>query len=169
MRASGDPRATLAQAIMELKPELVLDLSDEPVLDNRRRHEMAAVALWHEVPYRGADFRFWPPRRPALATKPSMAIIGTGKRTGKTAIAGYAARTLNAAGLRPIVVAMGRGGPEEPEVLRGDQIELTPSDLSSWRWRAAMPPPITSRTPFWLECPPWDADAVAVGWPVQSR
>ena len=129
VRGSGDPRAVLAKAITELKPELILDLSDEPVLDYRRRHEMAAVALWHGVPYRGADFRFWPPRRPALATKPSMAIIGTGKRTGKTAVAGYAARTLSAAGLNPIVVAMGRGGPEEPEILRGDRIELTPSDL----------------------------------------
>jgi len=129
VRSSGDPRAVLAEAITELKPELILDLSDEPVLDYRRRHELAAVALWLGVPYRGADFRFWPPRRPPLATKPSMAIIGTGKRTGKTAIAGYAARTLDAAGLNPIVVAMGRGGPEEPEILRGDRIELTPSDL----------------------------------------
>jgi cyclic 2,3-diphosphoglycerate synthase len=129
VRASGDPRAVLAEAIIELKPELVLDLSDEPVLDYRRRHELAAVALWHGVPYRGADFRFWPPRRPALAAKPSMAIIGTGKRTGKTAVAGYAARTLKAAGLGPIVVAMGRGGPEEPEILRGDRIELTPANL----------------------------------------
>src|SRR3989337_2056790 len=32
VRASGDPRATLARAIIELDPELVLDLSDEPVL-----------------------------------------------------------------------------------------------------------------------------------------
>lgn len=129
VRTSSDPRTTLAQAIIELKPEVIVDLSDEPVLDYRRRHEMAAVALWHEVAYEGADFRFTPPRRPELAAKPSMAIIGTGKRTGKTAVAGYAARTLSAAGRRPIVVAMGRGGPAEPEVLRGDRIQLTPEDL----------------------------------------
>ncbi|MGH2774005.1 MAG: 2,3-diphosphoglycerate synthetase [Actinomycetota bacterium] len=129
VRSSGDPRTTLARAIVELKPDVVIDLSDEPVLDYRRRHEMAAVALWHGVVYEGADFRFTPPRRPDLAAKPSMAIIGTGKRTGKTALAGYAARTLSAAGRRPIVVAMGRGGPAEPEILRGDRIELTPEDL----------------------------------------
>jgi len=129
VRTSTDPRTALALAIIELRPEVVVDLSDEPVLDNRRRHEMAAVALWHEVAYEGADFRFTPPDRPELATKPSLAIIGTGKRTGKTAVAGYAARTLSAAGRRPIVVAMGRGGPAEPEVLRGDRIELTPEDL----------------------------------------
>jgi cyclic 2,3-diphosphoglycerate synthase len=129
VRTSGDPRTALAQAIIELKPEAILDLSDEPVLDYRRRHEMAAVALWHGVAYEGADFRFTPPRRPELAAKPSMAIIGTGKRTGKTAVAGFAARTLSAAGRRPIVVAMGRGGPAEPEILRGDRIELTPEDL----------------------------------------
>ncbi|MGH2769232.1 MAG: 2,3-diphosphoglycerate synthetase, partial [Actinomycetota bacterium] len=44
-------------------------------------------------------------------------VIGTGKRTGKTAIAGMAARALKDAGHRPIVVAMGRGGPAEPEVI----------------------------------------------------
>ena len=129
VRSADDPRGALAHAILELEPDEVLDLSDEPVLDYRRRLEMAAVALWHEVPYGGADFRFTPPARPALAAKPSMAIIGTGKRTGKTAVAGYAARTLVAAGRSPIVVAMGRGGPAEPELLRGDRIELTPSDL----------------------------------------
>ncbi|MGH2751714.1 MAG: 2,3-diphosphoglycerate synthetase [Actinomycetota bacterium] len=129
VRSAEDPRIALAGAIAELRPDAVLDLSDEPVLDYRRRHELAAVALWHDVGYEGADFSFRPPPRPRLATKPSIAIIGTGKRTGKTAVAGYAARTLAAHGHRPVVVAMGRGGPEHPEVLRGDEIELTPSDL----------------------------------------
>ncbi|MGH2698883.1 MAG: 2,3-diphosphoglycerate synthetase [Actinomycetota bacterium] len=129
VRSAPDPRDALASAITELRPGVVLDLSDEPVLDYRRRHEMAAVALWHEVAYEGADFTFRPPRRERLAAKPSLAIIGTGKRTGKTAVSGFAARALVAAGKRPVVVAMGRGGPPEPEVLRGDQIELTPSDL----------------------------------------
>jgi cyclic 2,3-diphosphoglycerate synthase len=129
VRSSPDPRTALVSAITELRPDLVLDLSDEPVLDYRRRHEMAAVALWQGVAYEGPDFTFRPPPRPRLATKPSLAIIGTGKRTGKTAVSGYAARALAAAGHRPVVVAMGRGGPADPEVIRGDEIELTPRDL----------------------------------------
>ncbi|MGH2733960.1 MAG: 2,3-diphosphoglycerate synthetase, partial [Actinomycetota bacterium] len=122
--SGDDARSVLDRALEQLRPDAVLDLSDEPVLDYRRRHELASVALWRGVPYEGADFRFTPPPRAPLAAKPSIAIIGTGKRTGKTAVAGFAARTLVAAGRRPIVVAMGRGGPAEPEVLRGDEIEL---------------------------------------------
>jgi cyclic 2,3-diphosphoglycerate synthetase len=124
-----DAVAALVERLEELRPDAVMDLSDEPVLDYRRRHLLAAVSLGRGVPYQGPDFGFTPPPRPRLATRPSLAVIGTGKRTGKTAVAGFAARTLAAAGTAPIVVAMGRGGPAEPEVLRGDRIELTPSDL----------------------------------------
>jgi cyclic 2,3-diphosphoglycerate synthetase len=91
--------------------------------------QLASVALALGVPYEGADFRFSVPEQPAIATKPSLRIIGTGKRTGKTSIGAYAARTLVAAGRRPVIVAMGRGGPQEPEVLMGDQIELTVEHL----------------------------------------
>ncbi|HEX2051124.1 MAG TPA: 2,3-diphosphoglycerate synthetase [Actinomycetota bacterium] len=119
-----DPRGALADALADTEPDEVLDLSDEPVLDYRRRHELAAVALACGVPYRGHDFSFTPPPRPRLCRRPSIAVVGTGKRTGKTAVAGFAARTLAASGRRPVVVAMGRGGPPEPEVLRGDDVEL---------------------------------------------
>jgi cyclic 2,3-diphosphoglycerate synthase len=129
VRAGPDPRAVLSASIAELGPDAVLDLSDEPVLDYRRRHELAGVALWHGVPYAGADFRFTPPRLERLAGKPSIAVVGTGKRTGKTAVTGFMARTLAREGRAPIVVAMGRGGPAQPEVLRGDRLELEPSDL----------------------------------------
>jgi cyclic 2,3-diphosphoglycerate synthetase len=127
--AGEDPVATLREALETLEPDAVVDLSDEPVLDYRRRHLLAGVSLGLGVPYEGADFAFKPPRRPRLATRPTLAVIGTGKRTGKTAVAGFTARTLRAAGMSPIVVAMGRGGPSEPEVLRGDEIELDPSYL----------------------------------------
>lgn len=70
-----------------------------------------------------------PLRVPELTSRPSIAVIGTGKRTGKTAVSGYIARTLHRDGHAPVVVAMGRGGPEEPEILRGDQIEMTADDL----------------------------------------
>lgn len=125
---SSAPR-TLADLLARARPDAVLDLSDEPVLDPRRRHHMAAVALHAGVAYRGADFEFRPPPRPRLVTRPSMAVIGTGKRTGKTAVSALAARRLNAAGITPVVVAMGRGGPEEPEVLHGDEAELGPTEL----------------------------------------
>jgi cyclic 2,3-diphosphoglycerate synthetase len=46
---------------------------------------------------------------------PSISIVGTGKRVGKTAVAGHAARLL-ARDRDVVVVAMGRGGPPEPEV-----------------------------------------------------
>lgn len=129
LRAGGDPRSLLHEAIAELCPEGVLDLSDEPVLDYRRRHGMISVALNLGLGYDGADFSFRPPPRPRIATMPSVAIIGTGKRTGKTSVAGFAARTLTQAGYRPGVVAMGRGGPPEPEILHGEDIDLTPEDL----------------------------------------
>jgi cyclic 2,3-diphosphoglycerate synthetase len=129
IRSGTDPRSALDDAITELTPDAVLDLSDEPVLDYRRRLELVAVALHRGVPYEGADFRMQPPPRPQLCSKPSVAIIGTGKRSGKTAVGAFAARHLAATGHKPVVVAMGRGGPEEPEVLRGDEIGLEPRDL----------------------------------------
>jgi cyclic 2,3-diphosphoglycerate synthetase len=129
VRTAPDPRDALWAAIEEFHPEGVIDLSDEPVLDYRRRFQVASVALSAGVPFEGADFTFSPPPMPLLARKPSLAVIGTGKRTGKTAVAGFVARALTKSGRHPVVVAMGRGGPPEPEVLRGDQIELTSKEL----------------------------------------
>jgi cyclic 2,3-diphosphoglycerate synthetase len=51
-------------------------------------------------------------------------VFGVGKRTGKTAIAGEAARVASAAGLDPVVVAMGRGGPAEPQVAPAGTVGL---------------------------------------------
>lgn len=124
-----DPRAALDEFLRDNEVDAVVDLSDEPVLDYRRRHALAAISLWHDTRYAGADFDFRPPGRPRLARKPSLALIGTGKRTGKTAIAGFSARVLTGLGRRPVIVAMGRGGPAEPEVLRGDELTLEPADL----------------------------------------
>ena len=47
---------------------------------------------------------------------PSIAVIGTGKRVGKTAVTTHLARLL-ARDRSVVVVAMGRGGPPEPEVV----------------------------------------------------
>src|SRR5687768_16188021 len=53
--AGDDPRRVLERALRDQAPDCVLDLSDEPVLDYRRRHEFAAVTLAAGVPYRGPD------------------------------------------------------------------------------------------------------------------
>ncbi|MEO7803397.1 MAG: 2,3-diphosphoglycerate synthetase [Actinomycetota bacterium] len=115
--AGEDREIALAAAIETHHATRVLDLSDEPVLGYVARCRMASVALFKGAAYVGADFLFTPPPRPRLCEAPSVAIMGTGKRTGKTAIAGVAARALSGAGFDPIIVAMGRGGPAEPEVI----------------------------------------------------
>ncbi len=104
----------LEAGIAEHEPEIVVDLSDEPVLGPRERFLVASRVLAHGVPYEGADFRFDPPRF-APFSLPSLAVIGTGKRVGKTAVTGHVARLL-ARDRDVVVVAMGRGGPPEPEV-----------------------------------------------------
>ena len=126
--ASDDPERSLADAIDRIAPASVIDLSDEPVLGYEARCRLASVALWKGIAYRGADFEFTPPPRPRLATAASIGIFGSGKRSGKTAVGGTVARVLRAAGARPVVVAMGRGGPPEPEVLSGEN-ELTADSL----------------------------------------
>lgn len=116
------------KSLKDLKPDIVIDLSDEPVLDYRRRFKFASIALHNNVGYIGADFYFQPPHLHDILNKPALGIIGTGKRVGKTAISAYVSR-LYKQRLNPVVIAMGRGGPEEPEVLEGDKIELTPQIL----------------------------------------
>lgn len=124
-----DQQETLDRAIVQFGPDAVLDLSDEPVLDYRRRHRLISVALARGIPYEGADFSFTPPPRPHVCSKPSIAVIGTGKRTGKTAVSGFVARTMKEQGRPPVIVAMGRGGPPEPQVMRGDEVEMEAKDL----------------------------------------
>jgi len=125
VRGGAERGAAVAAAIDELHPDLVLDLSDEPVLGYRERMEVAAVVLGRGLVYEGADFRFEPPpAAPSPAGVPTLAVIGTGKRTGKTAIAGEVARRASHRGLAPIVVAMGRGGPAEPQVAEAGTVGL---------------------------------------------
>jgi cyclic 2,3-diphosphoglycerate synthase len=95
--------------------EIVVDLSDEPVLGPVERFRWASRALAAGLPYVGADFRFDPPQLEPFAL-PSIAVIGTGKRVGKTAVTAHLARLL-ARDRDVVVVAMGRGGPPEPEVI----------------------------------------------------
>ena len=92
--------------------ELVVDLSDEPVLGPAVRFRWISRALAAGIAYVGADFRFDPPAF-APFELPSIAVIGTGKRVGKTAVTAHLARLL-AREHDVLVVAMGRGGPPEP-------------------------------------------------------
>jgi cyclic 2,3-diphosphoglycerate synthase len=94
--------------------EVVVDLSDEPVLGPAERMRWASRALAAGLPYVGSDFRFDPPSY-APFPLPSLAVIGTGKRVGKTAVSAHIARLL-ARDREVVVVAMGRGGPAIPEV-----------------------------------------------------
>jgi cyclic 2,3-diphosphoglycerate synthetase len=95
--------------------QIAVDLSDEPILDPRTRLHLASRFLADGIPYVGADFRFDPPTFHPFAP-PSLAVIGTGKRVGKTAVTGAVARAL-ARDRRVVVVAMGRGGPATPELI----------------------------------------------------
>jgi len=130
-----EPLSGIRQAIDEFEPNIVFDLSDEPVVGYHERMAMACEILSLGVVYRGADFEFTPPEFPQLCNKPSIAVIGTGKRIGKTAIAACMARVLSGQEQEfdttwaPCIVTMGRGGPPEPEVIRGDELEITPSYL----------------------------------------
>jgi cyclic 2,3-diphosphoglycerate synthetase len=124
IRSGPDIRASLASAIDDVGPEGVLDLSDEPVVGYRERMELAAVALARGVSYMGADFRLDPPQWAERLPVPTVAVIGTGKRTGKTAVAGEVARVAARMGLRPVVVAMGRGGPAAPQVVDAAEVSV---------------------------------------------
>ncbi len=122
--ADDDPGAALASALDRVDPDAVLDLADEPVLGYRERMELVAVALSRGVPYLGSDFRLDPPVSGPPLPVPTVAVIGTGKRTGKTAVGGELARVAAKEGLGPILVAMGRGGPAAPQVAEAGSVTV---------------------------------------------
>ncbi|MEO2152088.1 MAG: 2,3-diphosphoglycerate synthetase [Thermococcus sp.] len=122
-----DPMKALELALLENDVDEVVDLSDEPVVDYSTRFRIASICLRNGVAYRGADFEFRPGEliRPK---KPTISVLGLGKRVGKTAVGGFVARVLKER-YRPVVVTMGRGGPERPELIDGEREELTPENL----------------------------------------
>ena len=75
------------------RPDVVLDLSDEPVLGPPRALRAREPRARARRPVRGRRL----PLRPAAvraAWLPTLAVIGTGKRVGKTAVTGHVARRL---------------------------------------------------------------------------
>ena len=119
-----DPVSAVERALAEHSVDVVFDLSDEPVIGYRERMRIASMVLAAGARYRGSDFDLRPPDLRPVSTKPSLAVIGTGKRVGKTAISGYLARLLAREGFDPGVVSMGRGGPPHPEVIEGHKLEV---------------------------------------------
>jgi cyclic 2,3-diphosphoglycerate synthetase len=118
--------ADSARALRELAArselEAVIDLSGAPVLDGAARFGIASVALHLGLEYLAAGMRLSPPPRERMPfAGPVIEVIGTGKRTGKTAVCGHYASLLRDRGTEPVVVAMGRGGPAEPQLVLADQ------------------------------------------------
>jgi cyclic 2,3-diphosphoglycerate synthetase len=102
-------------ALRDLAPgaSAVVDLADEPVLPTSAKLRLAALALHLGLAYEAPGMRLAPPTYAPVAFEgPKLAVIGTGKRTGKTALAGHWAGLLE----DPVIVCMGRGGPREPVV-----------------------------------------------------
>ena len=109
------------EALRRLAPraEAVVDLADEPVLPARAKLRLAALALHLGLRYEAPGLRLDPPRyEPVDYDGPTLAVIATGKRTGKTALACHLARLLREHD--PLIVCMGRGGPAQPVVAEPD-------------------------------------------------
>jgi cyclic 2,3-diphosphoglycerate synthetase len=117
-----DPAELLRQVVADVDGvSAVVDLADEPVLGAPEKLELACTALDLGLRYVGADFDLRPPELERLDfAGPCYAVIGTGKRTGKTAVCGHWAELLRERGERPLIVAMGRGGPAEPQLAAPD-------------------------------------------------
>ena len=122
---------TVRAVLAEGGAEALVDLSDEPVIGYRERFLLMSAALAEGARYVAADTEMWPQDFAAVTAMPALGVIGTGKRVGKTAVSGWLARRLDArlrAAGGVIVVAMGRGGPPEPELLAGGD-GLGPAEL----------------------------------------
>jgi cyclic 2,3-diphosphoglycerate synthase len=116
------------KALDLFKPDLVYDLSDEPIVNYIKRMKIASFCMFKQSSYMGPDFLFEYEEKSIKISKPGMLIIGTGKRIGKTAVSSYIARLLSPEN-DVCIIAMGRGGPEHPQVIRGRQTEITPEFL----------------------------------------
>ena len=127
-----------------------LTCRDEPVLGYQERFQLISVALSWGARYVGADTEFCTRSRSHdSAAKPSLAIIGTGKRVGKTAVSGCSAAGsappggLDAGGDRG---AWAAAGPAAPQVVYGGD-GLGAHGLLAVSRQAGTPRPTSSKTP----------------------
>jgi cyclic 2,3-diphosphoglycerate synthase len=127
-RVAGEAAATMVDVASRYDADRILDLSDEPVMSERDRFWLASHALAAGLAYEGPDFELRPPQRSRVSV-PAIEIVGTGKRVGKTAVSAHTARLLDAHGHHVVVVAMGRGGPPEPELVEASDRRLGVEDL----------------------------------------
>ena len=123
------PLDLIEDAIVKKHPDYVVDLSDEPVLDYHDRFRIASLVIKHQVNYIGADFILTPPKEHDVLEKPSISIIGTGKRIGKTGVSVTVARTIKKNGFDPVIVCMGRGGPPEADYIDPTKMEMNADTL----------------------------------------
>jgi cyclic 2,3-diphosphoglycerate synthetase len=112
-----DPVGALARVVADSRATTVVDLADEPVLGPAARLRLAAHALHLGLVYEAPGLRLAPPAYVRVPFEgPTVAVIGTAKRVGKTAVAGHLAGLMRDEGLEPVVIAMGRGGPDPPRL-----------------------------------------------------
>ena len=94
--------ADAEEGLRRLAPraDTVVDLADEPALPASRKLRLAALALSLGLAYEAPGARLDPPRyEPVDFDGPTLAVIATGKRTGKTAVAGHWAALLGDEGV----------------------------------------------------------------------
>ncbi|GAC1409948.1 MAG: cyclic 2,3-diphosphoglycerate synthase [Actinomycetota bacterium] len=120
VRSPNGAVQALTEAITAYAPDVVFDVSDDPVVDSGMREQLIAITLARGVVYEAPGLRMEPQLCRTRSNAPTIAVIGSGKRCGKTALSAHVARTLAGAGMRVVIVAMGRGGPEKPVLVRGD-------------------------------------------------
>jgi len=115
-------------ALDEFRPDFVYDLSDEPVVDYFKRMKIASFCFSRSSSYMGPDFYFEYEHKRIKLSRPSLMIIGTGKRIGKTAVSSYIAGLLSEKS-KVCIIAMGRGGPRVPRLIRTGSADITPEFL----------------------------------------
>lgn len=111
------PVAALRKAVVNTVADVVYDLADEPVLPLSEKLGLASIALAHGLSYETPGMSLRPRAMSRVEFDgPKIAVIGTGKRTGKTAVCGHFASLIKSQGANPAIVSMGRGGPAVPQV-----------------------------------------------------
>jgi cyclic 2,3-diphosphoglycerate synthetase len=111
-------RVAIGVDLPEVDADAVFDLSGDPILTLHRRLDLATAALGRDLEYLAPGLRLTPPPIEQIeAEVPIVSVIGTGKRTGKTAVAGHLAALLRERGAEPVIVSMGRGGPPVPQLV----------------------------------------------------
>ncbi len=117
-------------ALDNLKPDILYDLSDEPVVNHQIRMKIASFCFLRQCSYMGSDFYFEYEPKIITVSKPSLLIIGTGKRIGKTAVSTFVAKEISSS-KKVCIVAMGRGGPKKPQIIKAEKVKITPEFLLS--------------------------------------